>query len=580
MSLFDELKRRNVFRIATAYVVASWLIIQVADTVLRDFGLSDDGYRLLVIVLAIGFVPAVVLAWVFQLTPEGVVVDNDGAAAATSRDTARLIDRAIIVVLVVAVAYFVVEKFIDSERPAPTIAVLPFENVGSDADHDVFVTAMTYEVRDLLTAIPELTVIARASTEIAIQKYGRDIPALREALGVEHVLDGTVQAIGDRLRFNVQLIEARSQTNRWSETFDRPVAEHFEIQDAIASEVVGHLRVQLVGSIPHADPVDPRVLSLVTAARLYEERQENVRGQQMKDLLTRALEIDPDYVPALEWMLAADNQLGVERLISIEEATRRFGTVRARIRELDPDNGLLMFLDAIPASRAGRFAEAAEGYTRAVESRPNDSRLLRMSSIFARRMGNMDVALRLLNRAVKVDPLCYRCLYDLSRAQYVMEDYEAAMATRERYLELGTGGEYQYGMMLLLTGETEKARQHFEQQQDMPTWHAAGLSMVFHSLGDEVVSTRHFERLEGLVNSEFPDYMSLIDAAAWTGRRDVAFEAMMLELGDNPFSLTVFIQSPVLKPLRDDPRWDDMLAAVGYSAEERAKVHFDPELPD
>ncbi|MDX1507864.1 MAG: hypothetical protein R3358_06270, partial [Woeseiaceae bacterium] len=130
MSLFDELKRRNVFRIATAYVVASWLIIQVADTVLRDFGLSDDGYRLLVIVLVIGFVPAVVLAWVFQLTPEGVVVDTDGGAAATSRDTARLIDRAIIVVLVVAVAYFVVEKFIDSERPAPTIAVLPFENVG------------------------------------------------------------------------------------------------------------------------------------------------------------------------------------------------------------------------------------------------------------------------------------------------------------------------------------------------------------------------------------------------------------------------------------------------------------------
>ncbi|MDX1509606.1 MAG: hypothetical protein R3358_15070, partial [Woeseiaceae bacterium] len=102
----------------------------------------------------------------------------------------------------------------------------------------------------------------------------------------------------------------------------------------------------------------------------------------------------------------------------------------------------------------------------------------------------------------------------------------------------------------------------------------------FHSLGDEVASTRHFERLEGLVNAEFPDYMSLIDAAAWTGRRDEAIEAMMLELGDNPFSLTVFIQSPVLKPLRDDPRWDDMLAAVGYSAEERAKVHFDPELPD
>lgn len=580
MSFFDELKRRNVVRVATAYVVAAWLIIQVVDTALRGIWLSEEHYRLFIMIVVIGFVPVVVLAWVFQLTPDGLVIDKDGGEAATSRDTARFIDRAIIVVLAIAVTYFVVERILPDESTAPTIAVLPFENVGSDPDHEVFVTAMTYEVRDLLTAIPELTVIARASTELAIQKYGRDIPALREALGVAHVLDGTVQAIGDRLRIDVQLIESRSQSNRWSQTFERDVADHYEIQDAIATEVVGHLKLNLVGSVPHAEPVDPVVLSLVTAARLLDQRQGNVRGQEMYDLLSRALEIDPDYVPALEWMLVANNRLGEEGFTTVEEDKRRFEAIKARIRELDPDNSYLLFIETMPISFAGQFEEAARNYTRAVEGSPNDSRLLRMSAVFARRLWKFDVSSKLLDRAVRVDPLCYRCLYDLSRLQYVMEDYEAAMATRQRYLELGKGGEFQYGMMLLLTGRIDEADEHFRGVEDNPAWYAAGLSMVLHSQGFAEESARHFETLKSLIGTDYPDYAALIDTAAWTGRIDEAFDAIYRQLEESPFMVTVIAQSPVLKPLHDDSRWTVLIDSLGVSPEAAAKIHFDPRLPD
>ena len=581
MSFFDELKRRNVVRVATAYIVAAWLIIQVIDTVFRGVWLSEEAYRLFIIAVAIGFVPVVILAWVFQLTPEGVVVDKDAGTAGVSRDTARLVDRAIIVVLVVAVAYFVVEKFIDSEQPTPTIAVLPFENVGSDPEHDVFVTAMTFALRDLLTDIPELTVIARASTELAIEKYGRDIEAIRGALGVAHVLDGTVQAIGDRLRIDVQLIEARSQANRWSDTYDRPAADHYKIQDAIATEVVDQLKVNLVGSIPHADPVDPRVLSLVTAARLLAERQQLGIGQQMYDLLAQALEIDPDYVPALEWMMAANNELAEEGLISLEEESRRQEAGKARVLALDPDNSMLLFRSAIPRSLAGHLDEAAPIYTRAIEASPNDSRLLRMGSVFARRLGKFDVSLRLLTRAVTVDPLCYSCLYQLSRLQFEMEDYEAALATRRRYLQLGTGGEHHYGLMLLLTDRIDEAREHYENLVEDPVWRASGLAMVFHTLGDEAESDAQLERLQSMLGPDkHADYLTLVDAAVWTGRTDLAFEAIALQTEVDGYQMTFHVGNPFWKPLHSDPRWDELVEDLGLKDEKRAAVHFDPVLPD
>ncbi len=579
MSLFDQLKRRNVIRVATAYVVTAWLLLQVIDTVLRGIWLSDETYRLIVIGVGVGFFLVLVLSWLFQFTPEGLRVDSDSGDLAASPITARRIDRAISVVLAIAVTYFIVEKNLEVAATPPVIAVLPFENVGTEPEHDLFVTAMTYAVRDLLTDVPGLTVISRASTELALERYGRDIPAIRESLGVAHVLDGTVHAIGTRLRIDVQLIEAATQSNRWSDSYERPLADHYQIQDAIAAELVGHLRLQLAGAVPQADPVDPSVLSLVTAARLNVQRMTPGSSGKTLDLLEQALGIDPNYVPALEYMVAANAQLEMEGAISEQEFHDRYDVLRERILELDPDNALVMFRDVIPRSIAGHFEEVAQVYSRLIEANPSDSRLLRMGAVFARRLGKYDVSERLLNRAITVDPLCYRCLYDLSRLQFELEDYQSAVATRSRYLELGTGGNYHYGLMLLLMGQVDAAREHFETMDDSPARQAAGLSMIYFTLGNLAESERQLEVLRAMLGTDHPDYTSLVDVAAWTGRTDLAFEALALQREEHVSTLVFHIGSPVWKPLHTDPRWQALLVSLNQADPSRSSVNFDPVLP-
>jgi adenylate cyclase len=253
MSLLSELKRRNVFRAAAAYVAVAWLVMQVAEVTFPAFGLSDRALRLLIIALAIGFVPATVLAWVFELTPEGFKrerdLDRTGPLAAR---TNRLLDRAIVVLLALGLTYFAVDKFFLSpareqarveqaleqgrsealeERLGDTsIVVLPFTNLSSDPEQAFFADGMAEELLNLLARIPELRVISRTS---AFAFKGKDvgIAEIAEKLRVTHVLEGSVRRSGDRLRITAQLIDAETDSHLWSETYDRTLDDVFEVQD-------------------------------------------------------------------------------------------------------------------------------------------------------------------------------------------------------------------------------------------------------------------------------------------------------------------------------------------------------------
>ncbi|MDH3616196.1 MAG: adenylyl cyclase, partial [Gammaproteobacteria bacterium] len=227
MSVFDELKRRNVFRVAAAYVVAAWLIVQVVDTIFPAFGSDNEAVRIAVIVLAIGFVPVLIGSWVFELTPEGIKLDRDvDRTAPASVRARRNLDRIILIVLSIAVGYFAFDKFVldpvrDKELAEQaasdarsesivgfygdrSIAVLPFVNMSSDPEQEFFAAGISEEVLNLLAKIRQLRVISRSSA-FAFKGQGLEVPEIAERLNVAHILEGSVRKAGNTVRVTAQL---------------------------------------------------------------------------------------------------------------------------------------------------------------------------------------------------------------------------------------------------------------------------------------------------------------------------------------------------------------------------------------
>ena len=230
MSLFTELKRRNVFRVGTAYIVVAWLVIQVVETIFPAFGFGDSAVRVVAILFAIGLVPAFVLSWIFEFTPEGLKREDEvDRSQAISSYASKKLDRAIIVILTLAVGYFAVDKFVldparDTEiekRAAQrgrsetltssfgqnSIAVLPFVNMSDDASNEYFADGLSEELINLLVKLPTLKVAARTSS---FSYKGKDtkIAQIGEELNVAHVLEGSVRKAGSRVRITAQLISS------------------------------------------------------------------------------------------------------------------------------------------------------------------------------------------------------------------------------------------------------------------------------------------------------------------------------------------------------------------------------------
>jgi TolB-like protein len=331
MSLITELRRRNVIRMAGLYLVGAWLLTQVAGTVLPMFGAPAWIARSVVLVLAIGFVPALVVAWVFELTPDGLRRDDDVAPEASiAPQTARRMDRAIIAVLAIALAYFGVDKFVlaprraiaqaapvaaDATGASPTpgaslksIAVLPFENLSDDKANAYFATGMQDEILTRLAGIHDLKVISRTSTE----QYASHPPNLKVVagqLGVATVLEGSVQKAAGKVRINLQLIDARSDSHLWAENYDRDLQDVFAVQSDVAARVADALKAQLlpaeserIASVPtrnvQAHDFYLQALALFRQLQTSSAHDPAAVGRQATGLYQQAITADPAFALA------------------------------------------------------------------------------------------------------------------------------------------------------------------------------------------------------------------------------------------------------------------------------------------
>ncbi len=251
-NLFQELKRRNVFRVAIAYAAITWLILQVSDIVLENIGAPAWVMQTLMFLLAIGFPIAVLFAWAYEMTPEGIKLEKDvDRSQSITQQTGQRLNRTIIVVLLAAVGFLLADKFMpEGEAPEVTaagdrsVAVLPFVAMSSGENDEFFADGLTEEILNSLTRVPELLVTARTS---AFHFKGQDIPIpeIAAELGVEHVVEGSVRRSGDQLRVTAQLIRAADGFHLWSETYDNNTEDTFGVQTDIAEKIASSLGVLL-----------------------------------------------------------------------------------------------------------------------------------------------------------------------------------------------------------------------------------------------------------------------------------------------------------------------------------------------
>ena len=454
-SFFAELKRRNVYRVGIAYVVASWLLLQVIDVVEPIIGMPDWVAKLFLVLLAFGLPLVLVFSWAYEMTPEGLKREKEvDRTQSITGETGHRLNRLIVGILVVAVGLMAIDQYIlhDHEDTAPaepvaagetsaaseevtttiapSIAVLPFANMSADESSTYFSDGLADTLLHMLAQIREIRVAARTSS-FQFRDQNTDITKIAEALNVGTVLEGSVQRAGNKIRVTAQLIEADTGYHLWSGNFDRNLDDVFAIQDEIASEVVSALRVSLLGESAEkltqheTDSVDAYTEYLLAINDVNEYTFESMRRAEQRFL--NALNADPDF--AIAWARLGELYLDIRDFGAGDsrEMNAKAQDAGSRALNIDPDSAIAISVLATVEKNNGNLEMAEQLYRRAIELGPNES-VPRVG--LARVLGNRNdrgEAIDLLLEALTLDPLSPTVHKDLAEHYRVLEDYDKAL---------------------------------------------------------------------------------------------------------------------------------------------------------
>jgi TolB-like protein/Flp pilus assembly protein TadD len=612
LSLFAELKRRNVFRVAIAYVAISWLLIQVVETVFPVYGISDTAIRFVITVLAIGFIPVLVFAWVFELTSAGLKRDSEvDHTDSASIAGGRKFDRVILVVLALALGYFAFDKFVlDPARTVElvekateqaltqarldsfgdkSIAVLPFVNMSADPEQEYFADGIAEELLNLLVHVDGLRVISRTS---AFQFKGSELSLgeIAEALDVAHILEGSVRRSGDRIRITTQLIDARADTHVWSETYDRGMEDIFAIQDEVAAQVVEQLRVAMSVGLDPVERHNSQAYPLYLQAKHLLGGAEPERLDRVEQLLLQALEIDPGYLDAkvdLAWVYTNRGDAAYEfgDFELAEQRWERAEQILQEVAAVDDDNVQLNLARAWGNMRD--TATAARYIERALGTDPNNARALNTAMVLMMRLWRNDSARIIGEYTVRRDPLDTHAQWNLTRAYLNAGEFELAEGTARTMVTLrpdSIGFRWFIGLALLLQGNSESALKYFQQIGDEgKEVRLQGLAMALHDLGRYDESGAALTDLIKIENAkpkeELPWFHGIAIVYMWTGDTDKAFEYLEQTRLHTSGALRVAAQSPFYSRIEDDPRWLPFLESAGLAPQQLNAIEFNPRLP-
>ena len=456
MRLLAELKRRNVIRVAGLYLVAAWLVVQVAGTLLPAFDVSAEAMRALVIVLALGFVPALVAAWIFELTPDGLRRDDGSAdATGTGRRSTKRMDAALLIGMFTVVGLVVADRMWPSDvapatpaanaDAAPTadatapavatgIGVLPFDNLSPDPENAFFAGGIHEEVLTRLARVDTLRVISRTSME-RIAAEDLSVPEIGRRLGVTHVLEGSVRRAGEKVRITVQLIEAATDRHLWAENYDRTLDDVFAIQSEIALAIAGQLQVALSAgeqaALAEKSTGNPEAYDQYLRAVAEGRVWRGAEGfRRVIALLEPALVLDPEFTRArallaeaygrMAWMgWDPDGTYRAKSTAQVAELVRRWpGSFDARQAQ-----AMLHY------TLERDYAKALAILQELAAQRPNDAEIALSVASALKRLDRHEEQLAAMERARALDP-------------------ESPLINTEMVLALGYNGRYDEAVAL------------------------------------------------------------------------------------------------------------------------------------
>ena len=444
--LFSELKRRNVYKVAVAYAVVGWLLIQVATQVFPFLEIPNWVIRLVIALIALGFPIALVIAWAFESTPEGIK-RTEAADAKHQHSKSRAWIYVVVIAAATSLALFFLGRYsarrtsgsAASQMPEKSIAVLPFENLSEDKSNAFFADGIQDEILARLSKIGELKVISRTST----QKYKSAPQNLREIaqqLGVANILEGSVQKATDQVRVTVQLINASNDTHLWAETYDRKLIDVFQVESDVAEKIANKLEAKLTGrekaELNSRGTENGQAYETYLRALSLRYSQSSDDTARMRDLLREAVQLDPNFAEAWAWLAAVE----AIRYFFPEESPaqkERARTAAETALRLAPDSG-----DAVGAMGLyfyyveKNYDEALRWLDRALAIAPNDWKFISASALVKRRQGKLDEAIALQKHGAELDPLNPTIWVELAWTYRGLRQLEQARATLDRALAI------------------------------------------------------------------------------------------------------------------------------------------------
>jgi len=574
-----ELKRRHVYRIAVGYAVVAWLLIQVATQVFPFFDVPDWAVRLVVVLLALGFPVALILAWAFELTPEGIKRTKDVEPKKQS-STFRAGRKFVGIVLAMAVlaagllAYHLVRevssppaesRFTKSTHAEKSIAVLPLLNESGDPADEYFSDGLSEELIAALAMVKELKVVGRSSSFRFKGKKG-DSQAIAEKLGVSALLEGTVRRQGGKVHIVAELINAGDGTELWAQTFDSELKDIFAVQREIATAVARSLKLTFLGgdSKVNKDATTSNVVAYdaYLQGHFYFLRRNPEDYRKAIAFFDKAIKADPEYAlayaersEAWTWIgdLTNQNQAWAAAARDAEKAV----SIDPNLAEAQAALGWVRFFTQ------WRFDEGMKALRRAKELSPWNATASDLLARVVVYFGQFDEAEQLARQALEMDPLSYQAHISLGRVLLVQGKLDEADAVGRKAADIQPTGSASHRWQVLVAVRRNDGEAALREAQLEPneSYRRFELALAYYVRHETAKADAALAELIDKDRSVLA--YQIAEVYAWRGETDKAFEWLQISLDNRDTGLLSLYVDPLLARLRSDPRFTELIRKIG-----------------
>jgi TolB-like protein/Flp pilus assembly protein TadD len=585
-NFFAELKRRNVYKVAVAYAIVGWLLVQIATQVFPFLEIPNWVVRLVIVLVAIGFPIALIIAWAFELTPGGIKRTEEADRAGERPSRSRAWIYIAVIGAAVSVGLFFMGRYSAENAGTPrhseaattlpekSIAVLPFDNLSRDPDNAFFTEGVQDEILTRLAKVADLKVISRTSTQ-RFKSAPDNLPQIAKQLGVMHILEGSVQKSNDQVRVNVQLINAMTDAHLWAEIYDRKLTDIFSVESDIAKTIADTLQAKLTGSekqmMAALPTTDTNAYELYHKGRSLWEKRSGDNIPKAIAFYEQAIASDPNYALAYAGLANAYVILPYWTNANRREANTKAKEAALKALGIDPNLaeahralGKVLFFSEIDIPGATRE------YQRAIELKPNEAAAHHWygNDVLAA-TGRFEEAIAEGKRAVSLDPLSSVMTVDLGETLYYARRYEEAAREMRKGLDLdptSVYAHYNIGMALQATGDLSGAIAEFEKAKEQPGDNPLVSSLCAAAktqAGDRNAAGRMLADLDKL--SQRGEPVGYYRAVLYLALNNKAEALRWLEQGyeERDGSNIGWIKvDPLLDPLHGDPKFEALVQKI------------------